>query len=144
MVHKWRYLWNEAIKHKPYKESPQDAFHADKCHKSCTEEHHCQHEDELHHAIAVAAEEPSPDTWECVHDYSSKYHYFYKHPHPEHVGHITLVQAAYHGQYQQGECVGDCRAAYRDAHRPLPCDTVTLCYWVGHECVRGIHAGQEY
>ena len=53
-----------AVEHQSGKERAEDAFQPAEVGCGCCEEHHAEHEDELHDSIGISAEEPSDDARE--------------------------------------------------------------------------------
>ena len=52
----------ETVQDQSGKERPQNAFHPDKFHQSCSKKYHGKNENKLHHVVVIFTEEPTTNT----------------------------------------------------------------------------------
>jgi len=134
----------ETVQHQSCQERSQDAFHTHELHQARSQKDHGKHENKLHHIIVVAAEKPTSDTRERIHNQSSKKDNLNHQPQPEQTAGLPLEQTAHHSQYQQCKRIRHRRTSHSNAYTAMAGHAVTNHNRVRHQRVRSIHTCQQY
>ena len=135
-VHQRRYMGDVAVHDESCKEGAYDAFQSHRLAEGSTHEEHAHNEDELHHCVAVAAQEPACQAWNCQQQHYCENGELRKEPYPERYAASRLMCC--HQCCQTGECEQQCQHrpshAQRDAGFAL--QAVSAYDRVGNERVR--------
>ena len=144
VAHEGRGGGYEPVEHDAHKEGAEYALHAHELHEAGAEEHQREHEDVLHHAVVVAAEETAAYARKHVDDDGAEQHHLDHQPHPVEAGDVLLEHAAHHGQHEQCEGVGHNGAAHRNAHTRHAGEAVAQHNGIGYKRVAGIHGRHQH
>ena len=101
-VHQWRHMWDVAVHDQSCEECTYDAFQTHRLAEGRTHEKYRHDEDELHHGIAIASQEPSRQTRDGQQQHDSKDGELRQEPHPEEESTARLV--CRHQCCQADEC----------------------------------------
>ncbi len=143
-VHEGRGARDERIHGQSGQEGPDDGFEPRQLGQESPEEDHDQHEDVLRHAVGAAAEEPVADERKEQQDDRHAQHHGDSEAVPESRVGAARGRAHDDGEHQQGEHVGDDRAAHGERHGFVARDAQLAHDGVGHERLRGEQPGQQH
>ena len=142
-VHQRRGAGDQAVEGQSREERADNRLQTRQLGEVGAQEDHHQHEDILRDVVAALLEEPVGQPREEEDDDGDAEEHRTAEPPPEHFVDVARGHADDHGEQQQGQRVGDDRAADGDGDGLVACDAEFADDGVGDERLRGEQSGQQ-